>query len=271
MDITIPLQPNSGELRPQHNPPGFSGTRENALEHDPDDTTMVNIRVETIQYGKYAGQPAALIILRFIARFRPGIKRLRSFHISIEYRHDAEGVEQPKVVALAPEDCRGKIFTEERESSASAELGVPLGLPDLTANAGIQRSSAMTREHEMRLSGWRRSSADASDNIAVWDCVEAKKAAKGVLPNFRALMIVKYSENEPFHAVLRLDVDRGVWNAGTKLFDWLTLFGKREDDPLLFDPRQPVGTPVAVEDFRDLDLDELVKLQPIPVLPSGYN
>ncbi|KAK3386522.1 hypothetical protein B0H63DRAFT_540469 [Podospora didyma] len=186
---------------------------------------------------------------------RPGIKRLRSFHISIEFGHPTEGVqEQPKVLALAPEDCRGKIFTDELESSGTLGTGVPLGVLDLTANAEIQRGSA-----------------NAVDRIAVWDCVEVEKAAKGVLPNFRAVIIVKYTENTPLQAVVKLDVERRVWNAWSRLFDWLTLFGKREDDPLLFDPIQPVGTPVGVEGLMELDLGELVKLQPILVMPGGYN
>lgn len=289
MDVTVALRPKTGELRPQKNPPGFSGTRDNALEYDPDDYTLVNIRTESVQYGKYAGQPAALIILRFIVRFRPGNKRLRSFHVSIEFSHPAPDSEtgsdgvaaggiqaQPKVLAFAPEDCRGSLFTEERDTAVSLGLGMPLGVPGLSADwpdAGVtvERSSKIVKEREMRLSGWRRSSANAVDNIVVWDCVEAKKVAKGVLPNFRAVMVVGHREHTPFRAVLKLDVERGLWNSASKLFDWMPLFGKREDDPLLFDPSQPVGRPVASDDFTELDLDDLIKLQPIPTLPSGYN
>jgi len=280
MDVAIALHPKTGELRPQHNPPGFVGTRDNALEYDPDDYTIVNIRTESVQYGKYAGCSAALIILRFIVRFRPGNKRLRSFHVRIEFSQAAEteadgfvaGIDvQPKVLALAPEDCRGKLFTEQRDKTVSLGLGVPLGVPDLSADAGIEHGSTMVKEHEMRLSGWRASSANGVDNVAVWDCVEAKKAAKGVLPNFRAVMVVKHSEHTRFRAVLKLDVERGLLSSGSKLFSWMPLFGQREDDPLLFDPGQPIGTAVTADDFTDLNLDELIQLQPIPNLPSGYN
>ncbi|KAK4456562.1 hypothetical protein QBC42DRAFT_281008 [Cladorrhinum samala] len=291
MEVTIPLHPKSGELRPMRNPPGFTGTREKALEYDPDDYTVVNVYVDTVQYGKYSGHASvALIILRFTVRFRPGNKRLRSFHIDIEFSrlHGEEDNNDmdpaPKVLALAPEDCRGKLFTEERDISTSLGLGLaaPLGGPSLEANAGIERSSTVFKEHEMRLSGWKRSGSLSSssssaaavvDNFAVWDCVEAKKVAKGVLPNFRAAMIVQYPENKRFQAILKLDVERGLWDSKSRLFDWAGLFGKKEaDDPLIFDPTQPIGASlIEGNDFTGINLEELTSFQPIPTLPSGYN
>src|SRR2546430_9553313 len=107
MDVNFDLRPKSGELRPQHNTPGESTTRENVLEFDPNEYTLVNIRIETVQYGKYDGKAAALIVLRFIFKFRPGYRRIRNFHVEIEFnRHGpsdtVNAASFPKVTNLAP-------------------------------------------------------------------------------------------------------------------------------------------------------------------------
>ncbi|KAH7140412.1 hypothetical protein B0J13DRAFT_557647 [Dactylonectria estremocensis] len=282
MEVSIALRPKSGELRPQHNESNSTLTRDNVLEYDPDDYTLVNIRTETVQYGQYDGRPAALIILRFIVKFRPGNKRLRSFHVNIEFQRcgdmDDAGTEGSdrsgilKVAVLAPEERRGKIYTEERSITTSAGMDVPLGLSAPAGHFGGERASTVHKEHEMRLSGWKKSSASGVDNVVVWDCVEAKKAAKGVLPGYRGAIVVQYQEVTKFQAVITLDAQRGLWNAGSGLFEWLNLFGKKNaDDPLLFDSGKPIGAQIDVADFKDLTLDDLVDLKPIETLPSGYN
>ena len=276
MDITVALRPKSGELRPQHNHPNTAATRENVLEYDPNDYTLVNIRTETVQYGKHNGQAAALIVLRCTVKFRPGHKRLRSFNVNIEFgTAECAGADaspsMPKIARLAPEERRGKIFTEERNAGLSGGVHLASGVPGLSSQVEGSHASKADREHEMRLSGWKKSSESATDNVAVWDCVEARKVAKGVLPGYRGAIVVYYHEGAKFQATFKLDVERGLWNAISKSFEWLSLFGKSADDPLIFDPAHPVGAQVDVADFKDVNLDDLVELEPIPVLPSGYN
>jgi hypothetical protein len=89
MDFSIELQSSAGELRPQHNKPGETSTRENALEYDPDECTLINIRIETAQYGVYDGEAAALIIFRFYFKFRTGFQ---SKYLLIEVRQLSGGV-----------------------------------------------------------------------------------------------------------------------------------------------------------------------------------
>jgi len=279
MEVSIPLRPKGGELRPQHNKPNSTDTRENVLEYDPDDYTLVNIRTETAQYGQYDGKPAALIILRFIVKFRPGNKRLRSFHVNIEFERCADAVgggtggpdqtETPTVVVLAPEERRGKIYTEERSTAMSFGADVRAGP---AVHVGGERVSVLHKEYEMQLSGWKKSSGSGVDNVVVWDCVEGKKAARGVLPGYRGAIIVQYQDVTKFQAVITLDAQRGLLNASSGLFEWLNLFGKKDvDDPLLFDSDKPLGAQIDVADFKDLVLDDLIRLQPIETLPSGYN
>jgi len=282
MDIFVPLRPKADELGPRRNPPGAATTRDNVLEYDPDVYTLVNIRTETVQYGKYGGNFAALITLRFIIKFRPGHRRLRSFHVSIEFGNhettdqtdnhkERSPLELPRVRALAPEERRGRIFTEEREGDVSAGVDVPFGPSHGPAKVGLEWGKAMTREHEMKLSGWCKSSPRGTDNVVVWDCVEAKKAAKGVLPGYKAAIVVQCREDTPFQAVFKLDAERGIWNSTSKLYDWMAVFGKKDaDDPLIFYPGRPIGKAVESDDFQKLNLHDLVGLEPISKVPESH-
>lgn len=172
MNFDLQLVPRTSELGRLKNEAGDSSTRPNALEYDPDPTTLVNVRIDTVQYGAYGDQPAALIIFRFIARFRSGWKRIRKFHLRIEFHNQAPGygAAAPKVLVLKPEDVRGKIFTEERSNSASGGLDVPPGPTGATVHVSEEMARKITREYELRLTGWRSSSNTASDNVLVWDC-----------------------------------------------------------------------------------------------------
>ncbi|TVY69096.1 hypothetical protein Focb16_v000050 [Fusarium oxysporum f. sp. cubense] len=226
-----------GELRPQHNHSNSAFTRDNVLEHNPDDYTLVNVRTKTVQYGQHYGRPAALIIFRFIVKLRPGNKRLRSFNTKIEFqKYSDPGVDStnrtdrvgiPTVAALAPEERRGKIYTEEQSTTISTSIDVPLGPSGPTSHVGGERASTLGKEHVMQLSGWKMSFERGVDNVAVWDCVEAKKAAKGGIPGYRGAIVVEYQEAAKFQSVVTLDGRRGIWNAASGLFEWLNVFGKR--------------------------------------------
>jgi len=263
MDIEIELRPKHGELRPQYNPPGGPATRENILEFDPNSHTLVNIRRETVQYGTVEGNPAALIILRFIIKFRTGHKRLRSFHVEIDFHeHGApptSKVNRTRVIALAPEEGGGRIFTTDRIISNTAQEKTQEGIVSKQSN----------KEHEVKLMGWKRSSGSGMDNVAVWDCSEGRKAAKGLIPDYRAAIIVQYPEKTTFQARIKLDADRGVFNMDSGLFDWLKVFGFGTDDPVIFNPTEPVGKQYPINDFKDLSLTDIIMSQPILRLPKN--
>ena len=276
MDFLLDLQPKAGQLRPQHNPPGESSTRENALEYDPDDKTLVNVRIDTVQYGLHSGNPAALIILRFIFKFRPASKRIRNFHINIEFRkHSGSGetTSHPTVIKLAPEELRGKIFTEERSNTLTAGGELPLGPTGATLHIDEEMARKINREYELKLSGWKKSSEVATDNVVIWDCTEAKKAAKGVVPGYRGAIIVQYPKDQPFSATMRLDAERGIFNFDKNIFEYLNIFGKKEiDDPVFFHPDKPLGHQYQkLGDFKDINLEDYIKLEPIKTLPVGYS
>ncbi|KAF4627853.1 hypothetical protein G7Y89_g10297 [Cudoniella acicularis] len=276
MEFSLELQPKAGQLRPQHNHPGESSTRENALEYDPDEKTLVNVRIDTVQYGLDNGKPAALIILRFIFKFRPAYKRIRNFHVNIEFRKQSgsgENTPHPKVIKLAPEELRGKIFTEERSNTLTAGGQLPLGPTGATLHVDEEMARKITREYELKLSGWKKSSDVATDNVVIWDCVEAKKAAKGVIPGYRGAIVVQYPANEHFFAVMRLDAERGIFNFDKNLFEYLNIFGRKEiDDLVIFDPEKPLGPQYpSLSDFKDVNLEDYIVLEPIKTLPPGYS
>jgi hypothetical protein len=275
MEFSLDLQPKAGQLRPQHNPPSESSTRENALEYDPDEKTLVNVRIDTVQYGFYSGNPAAFIILRFIIKFRPAYKRIRNFHVNIEFRKQSGSgdTSHPKVIKLAPEELRGKLFTEERSNTLTAGGELPLGPTGATLHVDEEMARKINREYELKLSGWKKSSDVATDNVVIWDCAEAKKAAKGVVPGYRGAIIVQYPTNEPFIAILSLDAERGIFNFDKNVFEYLNIFGKKEiDDPVIFDPNKPLGPQYPnLGDFKDVNLEDYIKLEPIKTLPQGYS
>jgi hypothetical protein len=278
MEFTLDLQPKAGELRPQHNQPGEPGTRENALEYDPDEKTLVNVRIDTVQYGLYDGNQAALILLRFIIKFRPASKRIKNFHINIEFRkqstsENGENTSHPKVIKLAPEERRGKIFTEERSNTLNAGGELPLGPTGATLHIDEEMARKINREYELKLSGWKKSSDVATDNVVIWDCTEAKKAAKGVVPGYRGAIIVQYPTNKAFSAIIKLDAERGIFNFDKNVFEYLNIFGKKEmDDPVIFNPDNPVGPQYPnLGDFKNINLEDYITLEPIKTLPPGYS
>ena len=278
MDFSIELQSSAGELRPQHNNPGETSTRENALEYDPDECTLINVRIETAQYGVYDGEAAALIIFRFHFKFRTGSRRIRNFNVQIDFRGNGTnagvpGTSHPKIKTLAPEERRGKIFTEERSNTTTAGAEVPLGPSGATINVSEEMARKINREYELRLNGWKKSSDAAVDNLLIWDCVEARKAAKGVVPGYKGAVVVQYPKDQPFSATFKLDAERGVFNFKKSVFDYLNVFGKKEkDDPVIFNPASPIGHQYPhLGDFKDLNLDDYIILKPIETLPSGFS
>jgi hypothetical protein len=276
MEFHLELQPRSGELRPLHNEPGSSATRENALEYDPDPTTLINVRIDTVQYGHYGGKPAVLIILRLIFKFRAGSKRIRNFHINIEFRNLGEAgaaSSHPKVMQLAPEEMRGRIFTEERANTVTAGAEVPLGPSGGKIHVDDEIVRKINREYELKLSGWKKGSGIGTDNVLVWDCAEAKKAARGIVPGYRGAAVVQYSMNQPFSATFEVDAERGIFNFDKRLFDYLRIFAKKDaDDPVIFYPETPMGHQYqGLADFKDLKLDDYITLEPIKIFPERYS
>lgn len=275
MEFDLRLEPRSNELKILHNEAGDASTRENALEYDPNPFTLINVRIETVQYSTYNGDPAALIVFRFIARFRSGFRRIRNFHLRTEFNNQdlLANVPAPKIRRFRPEDVRGKIFTEERTNTVSGELDLPLGPSGGTLGIGDEVASSIKREYELRLTGWLTNSGSASDNVLVWDCEEARKAARGVVPNYRGACIVCYNPGQPFVATLTIDAERGIFNSAKGLFEYLNVFAKKEtDDPVIFHPDKPIGHQYDnIADFNSLDLEEIVKFEPLATLPPGYS
>ncbi|PVF95459.1 hypothetical protein CPB86DRAFT_817188 [Serendipita vermifera] len=274
MDIVLELRPKDGELKFQRNDPDSTATRENAVEVDPNPYTLANIRIETVQYGQYDGKPAALLLLRFIFKYRPGFARIRSFHVDIEFgKYDSGDPSRDiRVMKLEPQDRLGEIFTEERTETVTA--GAELGTSGVKPVINAELANKFNRTYQLKLNGWIAGTETVPDCLAVWDCVEAKKKAKGVVPKFLGAIIVRYPKNELFQAKFRMNAQQGQFNMDTKLFDWKSVLGRQKetDDPVIFDPGQPLGKQFGdCDDFRDLDIDNIIALEPIPVLPSGYS
>jgi hypothetical protein len=68
---------------------------------------------------------------------------------------------------LAPEERRGKIFTEERGNTTAAGAEVPLGLTGGKVHVDDEIAGKINREYELKLSGWKKSSDVTTDNVLV--------------------------------------------------------------------------------------------------------
>lgn len=271
MELDIELRPPSGELAIQRNSATDPENRENIHENEPDNFTLLNIRLEKAQYGQYSGQAACLLVFRFLFKFRAGSARIKKFHIRITFRKlpsDGSSAEPPlRVMSIAPEDLYGDLFAEERSRTAS--IGTTIDQSS-TFTGNLSFNSSITRKHQLKLSGWVTGAEGASDNTVVWDCAETKKKASGVVPRYLGAVIVRCDGR--FSAEFTVDGEQGFLGS-SGVFDWRSVFGKKKkDDLVLFDPQKPFGDPiVGVADFKDLDLLEVVKLPPIQVLPPGYS
>jgi hypothetical protein len=96
--------------------------------------------------------------------------------------------------------------------------------------------------------------------------------ARGVVPGYRGAILVEYERNTSFQAFFALDAERRMFNFDTKVFDWSNVFGKKDvDDLVVFNPTESFGKQYSVADFKDLKLDDLIHLEPIPTLPEGYS
>ena len=252
MDICLELKPKQGELRPQKNNPGQHITRENVAEYDPDESTLLNIRMETAQYGLYEAQPAILIVLRFIVKFRGGNRRIRSFNVNVEFSNhsDVEQIPSPSVKAFAPDDCDGTLF----------------GLEDNPDTSLVEQ-----RRFLPTIEGWKKSSKDGPDNIVVWDCVETERRIAGLPAGYRGVIVIQHAKDAKLQATFKVHVDCGRFNVARRIYDWSKLFSAaRRDDPVIFLPGQAFGRQYpALQDFKHLDLSTLSRLGQRSVRPSS--
>lgn len=212
---------------------------------------------------------------KFIAKFRSGSQRIRNFHLRIEFSNlvAIANVPAPKIRRLRSEYVKGKIFTEEHTNTLPGGLDLPLGPSGGTLSVGDEVASTIKSEFQLRLTGWLTSSGSGSDNVLVWDCEEARKAARGVVPNYRGACIIRYNPGQPFVAALTIDAERGIFDSAKGFFEYLNVFAKKEtDDPVVFNPDNPMDHQYDnIADFNSLDLEKIVKLEPFATLPPGYS
>ena len=236
MDIDIKLTPQSGELGPQHNRHGQTGTREVVTELEIGRSTFVTLRVRTVQYGVYKGQTAALIVLDFILRSPAGPKRIRHFNVKVTFRNKNYRRDKfaPRVLFLMPEDEIGSMIAAEHSSD------------EINSIAEIH--------------GWKSGSEGQTDNVMVWDCPEPTGSGRRIAHRCNGVIIVAYECSESFQADVNLYVDCGMRAATRKIFEYIPLFGSiGKDDPLLFDPSKPFGLQYhGVEDLSNIDPHDLI-------------
>lgn len=177
----------------------------------------------------------------------------------------------PKVIKLAPKERRGKIFTEERSNTVTAGVEIPLSPSGTKVHVDHELARKVNREYELRLSGWKRSSETATDNVVVWDCDEARTASRGVVRRYRGAVIVQHPEHQRFRAEFKLNAERGTFNFDSKVFDWFNVFGKKQtDDPVIFDPAEPIGQQYPnLPNYKDLNLTTTSNLNRFRVCHRG--
>jgi hypothetical protein len=251
--------PGGGELKPKDFSAVDPVSRENIYEEELGKHTHLNVQLHLAQFGVYDGEPAALLVFRFIFQYRSGRKRITAVSINAQFR--TEGPEAiPYVVSLAPEQVNGEIFEEQCTHAVSG--GVHLGAPYLGAGFQANTGGTFTRQHVLSLQGSRKSSdlKGAVYDRVVWDCEETRKKAKGIIPKYLGAVIVKCSGR--FSATFDVDVTQASWLSNLQ-YKYETLIGRGESCPIVFDRARPFGDPVTdITDFKELDLDKLISEEP---------
>ena len=203
-EFDIEVKPARGELRSTINVPPDSANRTTITEETHLYTTLQTTLVQ-VQYGLYNDQPACLLIVDFRFKFRPGVHRVKSVKIHIELSFPptaAGGINNetqnsppyPMVVKIAPRILHGTPVFESvgRTDTASGDAGYDtLGL-----HFSLQRESRYDRKLKSKIEGVIIGTAEHPESQIEWDVTEANKVKSGVVPFFRAAVIISQGVGE---------------------------------------------------------------------------
>jgi hypothetical protein len=238
--------------------------------------TAIDIRCDLMEVSHgWMRQPgdeyATLIVLRL--RFDPQktSRRLRRVRASIDFLPSSPHSDAPEVVAIAPEERWSVAPTVDQEQIVrGAELQVGAsGVSFVTAggNAKLEKTvsrdvgDATTVTGSISLGEGRN---QGPSTRAVWTLLENKRRETGVPDTLRAAVLLRRMDEEPYKAMVALEVDTDL---ATKFGSLFTFRAKQPlDDPVLFnprwDPKRPVkGRRKGVENLGAIDLYSLCEVR----------
>lgn len=273
----IELKPSSDELRPTKNIPTDAPNRQTITEETHRHTTL-QTTLRQVQFGTYNEKPTCLLVLAFRFKFRPGIHRVKSVKVHIDFSSPSTSIpagaptggtsQSISVVNIEPKVLLGAPVYEAVNTTKSA--GVDAGNENVGLHFSLERGSNYTRKRQIKIEGIVIGEEDTPDSQVEWDIAEAAKVKGGVVPTFRAAILLQYT-GPKIYANFKMDAEEG-WLA-RDFWDTVNVFGKKGfdlNDPLILDPMVPFG-PQIQKPLSDIDLTELIKLDPLPVLSEDYS
>ena len=245
-------------------------------------STSFSAKLSHVQYGKWHGEDAVLLLLNFTFRFQnESIKRFTdaTIRLTLEETKDASLAtpnprnpkNDPSIVFIAPVQICGELKTESK--SRDWRLKVPVKYTGAGIDAGVEAqrggSSDVDVDHMMWLKGFTDSDdRHHADNAVVWDIQENSAQKSGILHRFPAAVVAKMPK-EPAYPMKLI-----VLVTPTMAFtiNPIRLFQKR-DDGVYLDRYTAKGQPFAEGlDFHDpkFPWDEIVKMpEEYSVSPSA--
>ena len=274
----IELKPSSDELRPTRNIHADAPNRQTITEETHRHTTLQTTLLQ-VQYGTYNEQSACLLVFGFRFKFRTGVHRLKSVKVHIDFSAQSAPITRTvgtsvkptspsiSVINIEPKVLQGAPVYEAITSTKGADAHG--GNDYAGVQFSLQKASNYTRKRLIKIEGVVIGDEDNPDSKVEWDITEAAQVKGGVVPMFRGAVLLQYNSPK-IYANFKLDAEEG-WRA-REFWDTLNVFGKRGFDinePLILDPAVPFGTQIQ-KPFSEIELKDLVKLDPLPVLPEGY-
>ena len=220
--------------------------------------------LETVQYGKWGGEAAALLIFNFHFGFREQHHdRFTYAMIRAEFEETADSnftkpkprnfANDPEVKKVIPEQIYGisdpkkEKKTWNLEGSISAGIPVP-GAPQLGLNPSYNAQSEYSIQHRMKILGERDGNdAHSKFNVALWETEENSLQKSGILHNWKGAVVITMPNNPEFPVKITMRIETRVKFSVNPA----RLLPKR-DDPILLIKGVSKGKRVV----PDLDFDD---------------
>lgn len=238
-------------------------------------STSYAAKLETVQYGKYRGRDAVLLIWNMRFAFNnETFKRFMSANIKITLEECEDDTvklppdsernpnNDPIVVAWGPNQVCGQVTTVQHRQMWSLETPLTFGLSgvaDATIQGARTNEAAFGRDSRMWIVGNTEADDDHNDdNTVCWRMRENRTQKSGILHDFPAFLIATLP-NSPSRMVRVSAMVRPYIAFSLNPIRLL----QKHDDPTLLDRKTSKGQPIAPGiDFADVDfpLDSIIRI-----------
>ena len=229
-----------------------------------------------VQYGKYDGQPAALLIFNFQFSFRDQTsKRITSASVTLTFEETTgpnvklpeprNPKNDPVVVFMSPAQVFGEVSVVQRKPYWNLDVSMKFKQygADVGPEVGMGQASEYTQDRRMTLIGFSTSDDEHHENNAVvWNINENSLQRSGILHRFPAAVIITLPKGPEHHVRITGLIRPFVAFSINPL-----RLRQKKDDPVYLDRIKEKGTPI----MRGVDFkDKAFPLSDLVTLPTEY-